>query len=125
ARTPMLDRATVASVLHGDRVRSTRPVGPDGESFHLLAIPAPKIPRSQVLVVAASMDGVSASMHRVLVLLLMAGPAVVAAAAAVGWWLSRKALLPVARMTERAAVIGMERLEERVPEPSADDELAQ
>ncbi|MDP9341471.1 MAG: heavy metal sensor histidine kinase [Actinomycetota bacterium] len=124
AEAPMLDQATLNRVLDGQRVRVSAPLGADRERFRLLAVPAPKRPRSEVLVVATSLDDVDGSIHRLLVLLLTAGPAVLAVAAAVGWWLARKALLPVARMTQQAATIGIERLDERIAVPAVEDELA-
>jgi heavy metal sensor kinase len=124
AEAPMLDRPHMASVLRGRHLRMSLPLGSDGEHFRLLALPAPKQPSEAVLVVATSLEEVSASIHRLLVLLLTAGPVVLAAAALVGWWLARKALLPVARMTEQASGIGIDRLDERIVVPAVDDELA-
>jgi two-component system, OmpR family, sensor kinase len=79
--------------------------------------------RRHVLVVAESLEDVDASTRRVLVLLLLAGPAALAATALVGWWLARKALLPVARMTSEAEAIEIDRLHERIAVPRAADEL--
>ena len=62
-------------------------------------------------------------MRRVLVLLLLAGPAALAATALGGWWLARKALLPVERMTSEAQEIGIDRLHERIAVPRAADEI--
>jgi len=59
----------------------------------------------------------------VLVLLLLAGPAALAATALGGWWLARKALLPVDRMTSKAQEIGIDRLHERIALPRARDEI--
>jgi heavy metal sensor kinase len=124
AEASMLDRTSITRVLTGAHLRATVLLGSDRESFRLLAIPAPRRPKSEVLVVATSLDEVNASIHRLLVLLLTAGPAVLGAAALVGWWLARKALRPVARMTEQAAGISIERLDERIAMPAVDDELA-
>jgi len=55
--------------------------------------------------------------------LLLAGPAALAATAVGGWWLARKALLPVERMTSKAAQIGIDRLDERIDVPAAKDEI--
>ena len=41
-----------------------------------------------------------------------------------GWWLARKALRPVERMTSKAREIGIDRLDERIAVPPAADELA-
>jgi heavy metal sensor kinase len=76
-----------------------------------------------VLVVSESLDDVDRSVHRLLALLLVAGPVVLVAAAAGGWWLAREALRPVRRMTEEAAGIGVDRLDERVAVPRTGDEI--
>lgn len=124
ADTPMLGGSLLARVTGGEHVRMSAPLGPDHKLFRLLAVPAPRRPRTEVLVVASSLEDVSASIHRLLVLLYLAGPAVLAAAALVGWWVARKALLPVARMTREASSIGIEGLDERVAVPPVNDELA-
>jgi heavy metal sensor kinase len=77
-----------------------------------------------VLIVGESLDGVNDAVERLLVLLLLAGPAALAATALGGWWLARKALLPVERMTSRAREIGIDRLDQRVPVPDTADEIA-
>ena len=51
------------------------------------------------------------------------GPAALAATALVGWWLARKALLPVERMASAASAIEIDHLQERVAVPRAADEL--
>src|SRR5205807_2864977 len=111
-------------VLLRGPLRTIVSVGTDGEPFRVLALPAPRRPKSEVLLVATSLEDVNTSVHRLFLLILAAGPAALAAAALVGWWLARRALQPVAQMTEQAATIGMERLDERVPVPAVDDELA-
>ena len=85
--------------------------------------PVDRLGERRVLVVGESLAGVDASVRRVLVLLLIAGPAALAATAAGGWWLARKALLPVSRMTSEADTIGIDRLHERVAVPRAADEI--
>jgi heavy metal sensor kinase len=79
--------------------------------------------RPYVLVVAESLSGVGDAVRRVLVLLLLTIPAALAATALAGSWLARKALRPVERMASEAAEIGIDRLDERIPVPRADDEL--
>ena len=56
---------------------------------------------------------------------LLAGtiPCFVCASAAVGYWLSRRALTPVDRITERALRIGVNSLSERLEVPRTGDEL--
>ena len=41
--------------------------------------------------------------------------------ASAGWWLARRALAPVSRMTREAEAIGIDRLDERIEVPSADE----
>ena len=77
------------------------------------------------VVVAESLQEVDDAVERVLVLLLLAGPAALVVTVLGGWWLARKALLPVERMTSRAREIGIERLHERIPVPRALDEIGQ
>ncbi len=122
-KRPMIDPSTLARVIAGQRIRQTIALGPDGEPFRVLALPAPRQSGREALVVVSSLEDIDRSVHRLLVLLLIAGPAALAAAGAGGWWLARRALLPVARMTEEADRIGVDRLDERVAVPTTSDEL--
>jgi heavy metal sensor kinase len=121
----MLGRGEVGAALAGEPVRATVSLGADGEPFRVLGLPAPGEPSSQVLVVATALETVDRSVERLVILLLIAGPAALAAAGVGGWWVGRKALGPVARMTEQAAGIGIDRLDERVAVPRSTDELGQ
>ncbi len=56
-------------------------------------------------------------------LLAFSVPIFVACAACGGYWLSRRALLPVDRITERARTIGLRNLSERLEVPHTNDEL--
>jgi heavy metal sensor kinase len=82
------------------------------------------MPSASVLVLASSLDQVDRSLQRLRILLLTVVPAALLAAAAGGWWLARKALHPVAEITQRAGAIGIEQLHERVPVPATSDEVA-
>ena len=96
---------TVAQTLPGDGLaRAGR--GPD-----------------QLLVVAESLDQIDEAVRRILVLLLLAAPAALATAGVVGWWLLRKALAPVQRMTQKADEIGIDQLGERLAAPNPNDEV--
>lgn len=53
----------------------------------------------------------------------LAGPPALAAAALGGWWLARRAPLPVERMRSKAEEIGVDRLDDRFAVPRAPDEL--
>lgn len=125
AERPMIDRISAEQVLGGEPMRETVGLGADREPFRVLAVPAPKLPDREVLVVATSLEEVDRSVHRLLMLFLIAGPAAVAAAGVGGWWLARKALRPVASLTEQAAEIGIDRLHERVRVPKVTDEVGQ
>lgn len=56
-------------------------------------------------------------------LLLLTVPAFVLCGAAGGYWLSRRALMPMDRITARARTIGLRNLSERLPVPSTNDEI--
>jgi heavy metal sensor kinase len=94
------------------------------ERFRAVISPVRRHGRARVLVVAESLQSVERSVDQVLLLLLIAGPAALAATAVGGWWLARKALLPVERMTSQAGQIGIDRLHDRVAVPPAKDEIA-
>ena len=83
-----------------------------------------RLGRVHVLVVAQSLREAEAPVRRVTMLLFLGGPAALAATAAVGWWLARKALLPVDRMASAAEEIEIDRLDERIAVPAATDELS-
>jgi two-component system OmpR family sensor kinase len=101
----------------------TMRLGPGEQRFRALVTPVNRLGARHVVVVAESLKSVEQSVHRVLVLLLIAGPAALGATALGGWWLGRKALLPVERMTSQAQGIGIDRLGERIAVPPANDEI--
>ncbi len=86
-------------------------------------VPVRRAGREQVIVVAESLRHVDESVSKVLLLLLLALPAALAATAIGGWWLARKALRPVERMTSKAEEIGIDRLHERIAPPRTEDEI--
>jgi len=51
-------------------------------------------------------------------------PAALAATALGGWWLARRALRPIDRITRTAGAIGTRHLDERIAVPHTDDEVA-
>jgi heavy metal sensor kinase len=89
----------------------------------VLALPVTYRHRREVLVVAKSLGSVDAAVHRALVLLLIGGGGALALVAVGGWWIARKALRPVERMTSRADTIDVDDLGERIAVPPARDEL--
>ena len=124
SRAPMLGRADAAAVLRGGGLIRTVELGRSGQRFRLAARPTIRRGRRQVAVAAESMATVDRSVRRVLVLLLVAGPAALLATAMGGWWLARRALRPIDRMTARAAAIDLERIEDRLVVPRTGDEVA-
>jgi two-component system OmpR family sensor kinase len=120
---PLLTVEEVRRVLAGEQLRSSVTRGTDAESFRVLAIGLRTDPCNGAIVVATSLDAVDSSVHRLIVLLLVTGPAVLAMAGVGGWLLARRALRPVARMTKQAGEIGGAGLDERIDLPGSADEL--
>jgi heavy metal sensor kinase len=120
---PTLPAAKRAAALRAPAPLETVQLTGSGASYRAIAIPVRRFGKRRVLVVAESLGEADASVQRVLVLLLFAGPAVLGATALGGWWLARKALAPVGRMTSQAAKIGIERLQDRVEVPQVADEV--
>jgi heavy metal sensor kinase len=125
ARRPIAPPSAFAAALGGRTSLATVRLGPSDQRFRAQLMPVERNGRRQVLVVAESLRHVEESVRRVLLLLLIAGPAALAATAVGGWWLARKALHPVERMTSKAQEIGIDRLDERIDVPAASDELGQ
>jgi heavy metal sensor kinase len=117
----LLSGDQLARALAGGRDLLTVELQPGDHRYRAQALAVPG--RRRVVVVAESLSHAEESVRRVLILLLIAGPAAVAIASTGGWWLARKALGPVDRMTSEAAAIGIERLHERVAVPRAQDEI--
>jgi heavy metal sensor kinase len=123
AERPIAPEAAFRDALRGETDLVTVRLGPSDQRFRAQLMPVQRGGRRQVLVVAESLRHVEESVRQVLVLLLIAGPAALAATAVGGWWLARKALRPVERMTSKAQEIGIDRLDERIDVPAAKDEL--
>ncbi|HSD78076.1 MAG TPA: ATP-binding protein, partial [Solirubrobacteraceae bacterium] len=121
---PLAAAAVRARALAGPPVLVTVRPESGGPPYRAVVARAGRAPAGRVIVVAESLASVQDSVRRVLVLLLLGGPAALAATALVGWWVARKALRPVERMASRADEIGIDRLDERVPVPPARDEIA-
>ena len=123
ARRPMASAQARAEALAGRRRVITVRLGPQQERFRVMVSPVRRLGQRHALAVAESIREIEESEDRVLVLLLLAGPAALAATALGGWWLARKALLPVERMTAKAQEIEIDRLDERIAVPRAADEI--
>jgi heavy metal sensor kinase len=119
----MVSSGVRAGAVAGRRQLLTVRLGDSGQRFRVMAVPVRRLGRRQVVVAAESLAGVERSVQRVIVLLLFAGPAALAATALGGWWLARKALLPVERMISQAEDIGIDRLDERIAVPRVQDEI--
>jgi heavy metal sensor kinase len=124
ARAPMLTRAAAAAVLRDGELTRTVALGRGDQRFRLVARPTVRRGRRQVAVAVESMATVDRSVRGVVVLLLVAGPAALLATALGGWWLARRALRPIDRMTARAAAIDLDRIDERLVVPPTGDEVA-
>ncbi len=123
-RAPLIKAAEQHVVLAGHNLTITTHARFDTEPFRVHATAVTRGRERDVLVVASSLESVDGAVHRVLTLMLIAGPMLLLAFAGGGWWLARKALLPVTRLTERAARIEVDSLDERVPVPATTDEVA-
>ncbi|MGH2596495.1 MAG: sensor histidine kinase [Actinomycetota bacterium] len=119
----MISPTALARAGGGQRVRASVALGSDGEEFRVLAIALSHAPGSAVLVVATSLEEMTASVHRLLVLILAGIPIALLAAGLGGWLLAGRALQPMARMTREAEEIGADRPDERIEVPRTADEL--
>jgi two-component system OmpR family sensor kinase len=120
----LLTPAMLRRVLAGHQVRAEVRTGPGRARYRVLALRRTGRGAPTALVVAAPLADVDASVDRLRLLLLVAGPVALALAGGGGWLLARAALRPVDRMTEDAEAIGADRLGDRVSVPDAADELA-
>ena len=123
ALRPMVSDDVRDATFAGDSQVFTARLGANRQAYRVSVRPVMEGTRRRVLVVAESLAPVEDFVRRVLVLILLAGPAALAATALAGYWLARKALRPVERMTSNAREISIERLGERVAVPRAADEL--
>jgi signal transduction histidine kinase len=124
AAQPMASQQARAQALVGNEPVRTVPLGPNRQDYRAMVAFAPRHGKRRFLVVAESLHSVEESVHRVLILLLLAGPAALGATALGGWWLARKALHPVDVITSEAEEIGIDRLHERIAVPQAGDEIS-
>jgi heavy metal sensor kinase len=121
AATPMLPSTASADARAG--TTSIRTVVLGGQDYRVYARPFTDQGQSVALVVATSLENVETSIHRLLLVLAVWIPLGVAAAALGGWFLAKRALRPVATMTDEARAIDSSRLSDRVEIPPAMDEV--
>jgi heavy metal sensor kinase len=120
---PIVSAETRQAALRGEPGVGTVELQGHDHPYRAMATAVRRRGNGRLVVVAQSLEKVDESVERVLVLLLLAGPAALLATALGGWWLARKALRPVQRMTSLAKQIGIDRLDERIPRPRATDEI--
>ncbi len=85
-----------------------------------LAVP---LDRGEVLVVVAELDAVRDAQAGMLRLVVVLAPLAALLAGLAGWWVARRGLRPIARMTADAQAIGAEDLGARLALPSSRDEV--
>src|SRR4051794_30531032 len=124
SRTPMLRPADLRAVLAGRRVSRTATLGTPARRFRLTGRLTTRGRYPRAVVAAESIATVDRSVQRLLTLLLLVCPVAIAVTAAGGWWLARRALAPIGRLTTDAGRIGMDRLADRLPVPATGDEVA-
>ncbi|MDQ6821595.1 MAG: HAMP domain-containing histidine kinase [Actinomycetota bacterium] len=124
SQTALIDRDARTRALGGRTVAISRRIGRPVRHLRILAVPARRDGRREVLVVFESLHETDDAVHRVFVLLLIGGGAALALVALGGWWIARRALRPVERMTVRAEQIGIDNLAQRIAVPAVNDEVA-
>jgi heavy metal sensor kinase len=120
---PLLPIRTLKGARPADQLTFSARLGTGGQAYRVEVTPYRTAGEQHYLVVGLSLQPVEDAVRRVLILLLVAGPAALLASAFAAYWLSRKALRPVERMASDAQEIGTDRLYERVEVPKARDEL--
>lgn len=122
---PLLTKAELERARVG-RLVLDRPVPSIGDDARLLAREIDTTGHGRVIAVAATSTSPLAHVrHRLLLLLLLGGPALIAAVTLMGWTLAGAALQPVQRMARRASTISMSEPGERLPQPPGGDEIAE
>jgi heavy metal sensor kinase len=91
------------------------------KKFRILLVRLPQ--SSRFLLVGQTTDSADSAIDRLAFVMLVSGPLALLAAAIVGWFLARRALRPVSRMTSTATNITINHLDERIPVPPGNDEL--
>src|SRR5205814_9268632 len=94
-----------------------------GAVLKLFAARSP--PQNYLFVVSESMYGVRNRLSTIRLVLALGISGALVLAALGGWFLARRSLAPVARMTERARRISARNLEQRLPVMNPQDELGQ
>jgi len=114
---PVLTRDRLRRALRGRLVI-------DANGARLLAVPVRAQDQQLIVVVAASLRGRDATLHRLGTLLLIGGPIALLVASSAGYLLAGAALRPVESMRRRAEAISDDNPGDRLPVPRRDDEIA-
>ena len=113
------------NAARGERTFETFPA-PDGKRSPIRVLTLPVVSAGRVVnivQVATSLESVEAGRRGFLLILLGLAPVALAASVIGGWFLARRALAPVDALVESARKIEAEDLTQRLPAPSARDEL--
>jgi heavy metal sensor kinase len=125
ARRAILTRGELSSVITGASLARTRRLDRGAAPFRVVARAVTRNGQRAAVVAAQSLASRQASVHRLIVLLALAIPVAVIAMATAAWYVARRSLKPVSRITQTAATIGATSLDERVPDPCTRDEIAE
>jgi heavy metal sensor kinase len=101
----------------------TQTVRVSGRPFRLLTAPLSVDGRRWSVEIRTPIDELYETLDEFAWSVLLASPLVLLLASAGGYWVSRRALAPVARVTQMAEAIGTHNLAERLPLRGVDDEL--
>jgi two-component system, OmpR family, sensor kinase len=112
-----------ADAVAGAPQTLTLPRGDQGEHYRVRVTSIEVRGDSRLLVLEESLDSVEGAVQRVLVLLLVAGPVALLVTSVGAFWIARKAVEPVERITTDANEISIDRLDDRVAVPNANDEI--
>lgn len=115
--SPLLPEATARQALTTTGLHTTRD---ENTSWRIGAF---RGERQQIVVLAYDLQEARETVADLLLSYALSLPLVIMAAAFGGAWVARRALAPVRALAEAAENISSERLDRRVPEPGANDEV--
>lgn len=121
-RTPPGPPLALSGLPPKGYLRKTVPI-PGSQPHRLIAERVERPEGPFTVVVADSLTSYRQTLGRLIVALAVLGPAAAALALLGGYWLSRRALSPVDRLTQAALSITGTGLDRRVPEDGIDDEV--
>jgi two-component system OmpR family sensor kinase len=121
--SPLLTAAQVTVALGGTRFFDRASVSGLDEPARLLAVPASRGGRRDLLVIGATRENRAEALRSLRTELLIAGPVALVLATGIGYVLAGAGLRTVEAMRRRAAEISAERPGERLPVPRTGDEL--